>query len=65
MMTFNKKLKKPKLVIIIPARLKSRRLSRKLLRKIDNIPMILRVAKSAISCQLGEVYVATDSKKNF
>ena len=65
MMTFNKKLKKPKLVIIIPARLKSRRLSRKLLRKIDNIPMILRVAKSAISCQLGEVYVATDSKKIF
>ena len=27
--------------------------------------MILRVAKSAISCQLGEVYVATDSKKKF
>ena len=47
-MTINKKFKKPKLVIIIPARLKSRRLSKKLLRKINNIPMILRVAKTAI-----------------
>ena len=46
-MTINRKLKKENLVIIIPARLKSERLSEKLLRKINNVPMILRVAKSA------------------
>ncbi|MBD23215.1 MAG: 3-deoxy-manno-octulosonate cytidylyltransferase [Alphaproteobacteria bacterium] len=64
-MTIKKKLKKPNLVIIIPARLRSERLSKKLLRKINNIPMILRVAKSAINCNLGDVYVATDSKQIF
>ena len=62
-MTINRKLKKENLVIIIPARLKSERLSEKLLRKINNVPMILRVAKSAINYKLGDVYVATDSKK--
>ena len=62
-MTIKKKLKN--LVIIIPARLMSERLSKKLLRKIDKVPMIVRVAKSAISCKLGEVYVATDSKQIF
>ena len=64
-MTINRKLKKENLVIIIPARLKSERLSEKLLRKINNVPMILRVAKSAINYNLGDVYVATDSKKIF
>ena len=64
-MTINKKFKEPKLVIIIPARLKSKRLSKKLLRKINNVPMILRVAKTAIDCKLGDVYVATDSKQIF
>ena len=64
-MTINRKLKKENLVIIIPARLKSERLSEKLLRKINNVPMILRVAKSAINYKLGDVYVATDSKKIF
>ena len=62
-MTINKNLKKPNLVIIIPARLNSKRLSKKLLRNIDNVPMILRVAKSAINCEIGQVYVATDSKQ--
>ena len=40
-MTINKKLKKENLVIIIPARLKSQRLSEKPLRKINDVPMIL------------------------
>ena len=61
-MTINKKLKNPNLVIIIPARLKSERLSKKLLRKINKVPMIIRVAKSAINFKIGDVYVATDSK---
>ena len=60
-MTINKKLKNPNLVIIIPARLKSERL-KKLLRKINKVPMIIRVAKSAINFKIGDVYVATDSK---
>ena len=42
-MTINKKLKKENLVIIIPCRLKSERLSEKLLRKINNVPMILEL----------------------
>ena len=62
-MPINKKLKKSKLIIIIPARLESKRLSRKLLRKIQGTPMIVRVAKAAKKTSLGEVYVATDSKK--
>ena len=64
-MTINKKLKKTNLVIIIPARLRSVRLSKKLVRKINNVPMVVRVAKSAINCKLGDVYVATDSKQIF
>ena len=59
----NKNKKKQKLIIIIPARLNSKRLNQKLLRKINGIPMIVRVAKAAIKTKLGEVYVASDSKK--
>ena len=62
-MLINKNLKKSKLIIIIPARLESRRLSRKLLRKIQGISMIVRVAEAAKKTSLGEVCVATDSKK--
>ena len=62
-MLINKNLNKSKLIIIIPARLESKRLSRKLLRKIHSIPMIIRVAMAAKKTCLGEVYVATDSKK--
>jgi len=62
-MLINKNLNKSKLVIIIPARLESKRLSRKLLRKIQGISMIVRVAKAAKKTSLGEVCVATDSKK--
>jgi 3-deoxy-manno-octulosonate cytidylyltransferase (CMP-KDO synthetase) len=60
-MPINNKLKKSKLIIIIPARLESKRLKRKLLRMIQGIPMIVRVAKAAKKTSLGEVYVATDS----
>ena len=60
-MLINKNLKKSKLIIIIPARLESKRLRRKLLRMIQGIPMIIRVAKAAKKTGLGEVCVATDS----
>ncbi len=62
-MLINKNLKKSKLIIIIPARLESKRLRRKLLRMIQGIPMIIRVAKAAKKTGLGEVCVATDSDK--
>ena len=56
------KKKNKSLLIIIPARLNSTRLSRKLIRKISGVPMIIRVAQSAINTNLGDVIVATDSK---
>ena len=59
----SKKNKKKNIITIIPARLKSRRLSEKLLRKINKIPMIVRVAKKAQSLNYGDVIVATDNKK--
>ena len=55
--------KKCKLIIIIPARLKSVRLKKKLLRNIKKVPMIVRVADNATKLNLGEVWVATDSKQ--
>ena len=55
--------KNKSLLIIIPARLDSTRLSKKLIRKISGVPMILRVAQSAINTNLGDVIVATDSKQ--
>jgi len=55
--------KNKSLLIIIPARLDSTRLSKKLVRKISGIPMILRVAESALQTKLGDVIVATDSKQ--
>ena len=57
------KKKNKSLLIIIPARLDSTRLSKKLIRKISGIPMIIRVAKSAYQTKLGDVIVATDSKQ--
>ena len=59
----NKNKKKNEILIAIPARLKSTRLKHKLLRKIHGIPMIIRVAENAIKTNLGEVVVATDSKR--
>ena len=58
-----KKFKNKKILIVIPARLKSTRLSNKLLRKILGIPMIVLVASKAKRVGIGEVVVATDSKK--
>ena len=55
--------KNKSLIIIIPARLKSKRLSEKLLRKINRLPMIVRVANAANRTNLGEILVATDSEK--
>ena len=55
--------KNKSLIIIIPARLKSERLSEKLLRKINRLPMIVRVANAANKTNLGEILVATDSEK--
>ena len=55
--------KNKSLLIIIPARLDSKRLSKKLIRKISGVPMILRVAQSATNTNLGDVIVATDSKQ--
>ena len=57
--------KNKSLLIIIPARLKSQRLSKKLLRNIKGIPMIIRVGHAAIQTRLGDVFVATDSIKIF
>jgi 3-deoxy-manno-octulosonate cytidylyltransferase (CMP-KDO synthetase) len=55
--------KKLNLLIVIPARLGSTRLKHKLLKKIDGTSMIIRVAQNAIKMKLGQVLVATDSKK--
>tara|TARA_B100001741_G_scaffold225804_1_gene187592 strand:+ start:236 stop:973 length:738 start_codon:yes stop_codon:yes gene_type:complete len=55
--------KNKSLLIIIPARLDSTRLRKKLIRKISGVPMILRVAQSATKTNLGDVIVATDSKQ--
>ena len=57
------KIKKNRIVIIIPARLKSIRLKKKLLREINGLPMIIRVAQSAKELKLGRVIVGTDSKE--
>ena len=55
--------KKPKVITIIPARLNSMRLKRKLLRNIKKVPMIVRVAENAKKKNLSQVLVATDSKQ--
>ncbi len=57
----NKNKKIPSIVIIIPARLESVRLRKKLLKKIDGIPMIIKVAKNAEKLDIGPVVVGTDS----
>ena len=53
--------KNKKILIVIPARPKSTRLNNKLTRSIYGIPMIVRVARNAMSTNIGEVLVATDS----
>ena len=61
----NKIKKNHKIIIIIPARLKSSRLSRKLLRTIHGKPMIQRVAEHAKNLGFKDVVVATDSNEIF
>ena len=53
------------LIIIIPARLRSSRLSKKLLRIIHGKPMIQRVAENAKNLGFKNVIVATDSNEIF
>ena len=48
-------------MIIIPARLSSKRLPRKVLCDIDGVPMVVRIAQQAQ--QIDDVVVATDSKE--
>ena len=50
-------------VIIIPARIDSSRLKKKLLRNISGLPMIVRVAKNAENLKIGRVIVGTDSRE--
>lgn len=61
----NKIKKNHKIIIIIPARLKSSRLSKKLLRTIYGKPMIQRVAENAKNLGFKDVIVATDSDEIF
>ena len=49
-------------IALIPARLESTRLSRKLLRELNGIPLIVRTAQNIIDFKIfDEVYVITDS----
>jgi len=51
--------------IIIPARLKAKRLPSKPLVKINNMPMIIHVFNRAKESEIGEVFVATPDKEIF
>ena len=59
----NKIKKNHKTIIIIPARLESKRLDKKLLRDIQGKPMIQRVVEKAKEYGFSKVIVATDSKE--
>ena len=49
-------------IVLIPTRLESRRLPRKALLEIDNLPVIVHTAKRALLAKkVNEVYVCTDS----
>ena len=50
-------------IILIPARLESSRLKKKLLRNLNGKPIIIRVAKLAESLKIGDVIVGTDSEE--
>jgi 3-deoxy-manno-octulosonate cytidylyltransferase (CMP-KDO synthetase) len=52
-----------KIAIIIPSRLNAQRLPNKPLKLINNKEMILHVYDSAVSSNVGEVYVATPDQK--
>jgi len=50
-------------LIVIPARLNSRRLPQKLLRKINSRPVLEWTWRAAVKANLGPVVIAADSKK--
>ncbi len=51
-------------IVLIPTRLESKRLPRKALLEIDNLPVIVHTAKRALlSKKVNEVYVCTDSNE--
>ena len=53
-----------KIIIVIPARMKSKRFHGKPLKKILGIPMIIRVAQICEKVtNKKNIYIATDSKK--
>ena len=52
-----------KSVIIIPTRLKAKRLPNKPLLKINNIPIIIHVMERAKESGIGDVIVATPDKE--
>ena len=52
-----------KIAIIIPSRLKAKRLENKPLKLINNKEMILHVYEAAIKSNSGEVYVATPDEE--
>ena len=52
-----------KIIIIIPARLESKRLPNKVLKIIDGEPMIVKVAKKSKNLNVGDVVVASGNKE--
>ena len=53
-----------KIVALLPARLKSTRIKEKLLKKIENVPLILHTAHRVKLCSLiSRVIICTDSHK--
>ena len=59
----NKNKKKISPIVIIPARLESSRLKKKLLRTLNGKPIIVRTSKLAENLKIGDVIVGTDSKE--
>ena len=51
------------MIVVIPARLDSKRFPRKVLHIIDGEPMVVSVAKRAINAGIGEVYITTADKE--
>lgn len=62
--TAHQEIQKQRILAVIPARLGSTRLPRKVLREIAGEPMIARVYRAARACQLlDQVLIATDSEE--
>ena len=56
---------KNKLAIIIPARIDSLRLPRKIIANIGGLPMVIRVAKQAMMANIGDVFIACCGQEIF